>query len=108
MKYTAHSIEVSSQERRLMKRSTDLPPVAHEDILDLCDMAHDALVEEFENELEFFDMRREQLDDMNQAFHAAAHFARYDTFRLARMVYGLSNIALGRASQTYPHTEGSK
>lgn len=95
MRFTADTIEVSTHERRLMKRSIEFEPFSHEDILDLCAIVHDAFTEEFAEEFELFDNRREEFGNMNEAFHSAAQFARFDTVRLARMVHGLSNVALG-------------
>lgn len=105
MKFTADTIEVSTHERRLMKRSVELEPFSHDEILDLCDIAYDAFSEEFADEFELFDRRRDELDDMNEAFHAAAQFARFDTLRLARMVHGLSNVALGMSRASEWHLE---
>ena len=95
MRITDSEIQISTPERRLMKRSVDLAPFTHEQILDVCQMAQDALDEEFADEFEFFNQQRHDAGSIEDAFHDV-RYANFDTVRLARMVKSLTDIALGR------------
>jgi hypothetical protein len=96
MRFNPETIELTPDDRRLIRQSRQPVPFTHDEILDLCIMTRDAFEEEVDGEFDHLDSLRDRQGDMASALRDPS-FLRYETVALARMLHTLSGIAIGVA-----------